>query len=76
MWRYHRQDRFHESTSGLPDLSWYMIPKGHKISKMADKYINIFQSKKITQIGMFWLQINHLATLVYTCPHSKTPSLF
>jgi hypothetical protein len=34
---------------------------------MAKKYINIFQSKgppKLTQIGIFGLNLNHLATLV------------
>jgi hypothetical protein len=37
---------------------------------MAVKYINIFQSKalqKFTQIGIFGLKINHLATLNRMC---------
>jgi hypothetical protein len=78
------------SGTGLPDFSWYMIPKpeklyqnerkiyyinGHKISQMFVKYskwpyntyINIFQIQglpKLTQIGIFCLKINRLATLV------------
>jgi hypothetical protein len=43
------------------------VPNGHKISQMAVKYINIYQSTsgppKFTHIGIFGLKINHLATL-------------
>jgi hypothetical protein len=74
--------------SGLPDFSWYIIPKQEKmyqmnakctkwsqnipkvrkILQMDIKYINILQSMygtpKFTQIGIFGLKINHLATLL------------
>jgi hypothetical protein len=44
----------------------YNIPNVCKIFQMAIKYINIFQSRgppKFTQIGIFGLKRNHLATL-------------
>jgi hypothetical protein len=44
---------------------------------MAIKYINIFQSKaiqKCTQIGIFGLKINHLATLAVSTKIAKNIS--
>jgi hypothetical protein len=65
--------------SGLPDFSWYNIPKrgkynklllnipnGHKIYQIALKYTNNFHRKpllKFTQIAIFGQKIYHLATL-------------
>jgi hypothetical protein len=40
------------------------IPNIHKILQMAIKYISIFQSEA-SQIGIFGLKTNHLATLFY-----------
>jgi hypothetical protein len=42
--------------TGLPDFSWYMIPKqakvpdGHKISQITINYINIFPSKALQNL--------------------------
>jgi hypothetical protein len=39
------------------------MPDGHKIDQMAIKYTNIFhRNTKFTQIGIFGLKTNHLAT--------------
>jgi hypothetical protein len=44
----------HDRFSGLPDFSWYKIPKGGKIYQMTTKYIkwpqNISNSSKIDQM--------------------------
>jgi hypothetical protein len=52
-----------------------MIPNGQKLYRTAIKYTNIFHSKALqntyTQIGIFGLKINHLATLVQ--PKARDP---
>jgi hypothetical protein len=76
----------HCSLSGLPDVSWYMIPKQEKnvpneqkIYQMVTEYplsplnttdghkiqqhFPIYGTPKFTEIGIFGLKINHLATL-------------
>jgi hypothetical protein len=76
-----------EAGTGLPDFSWYNIPKRGKIYQMTIKYTKLSQNipncckihipdghkmyqhhplpepPKCTQIGIFGLKINHLATL-------------
>jgi hypothetical protein len=55
---YQMNTKFTKWPQNLPNLS--------KIFQMAIKYINIFQSKvlqKFTQIGIFGLKTNYLATL-------------
>jgi hypothetical protein len=59
--------------SGLPDFSWYTLPKrgnnnfknSHKINQMSIKYSNIFHCKtqKITKICFFGMKIYHPAIL-------------
>jgi hypothetical protein len=53
-----------EMEPGLPDFSWYNIPKLVKCTKMAIKYTNIMQDPpKFTKIKIFGSKRNHLATL-------------
>jgi hypothetical protein len=65
--------------AGLPDLSWYIIPKrekytkisinrpnGHKRDQMTIKYANMSHCKSLQnlpKLGYFGLKICHLATL-------------
>jgi hypothetical protein len=65
--------------AGLPDFSWYKIPKRGKIYQMAIKYFQWPQNRpnshkicqyfslkdlpKFSQIGIFGLKTNYLATL-------------
>jgi hypothetical protein len=68
------------SSAGLPDFSWYKIPKREKYTKLPRNitkdrkngplFHKIYQHPplkdppKFTQIGIFGLKTNHLATLV------------
>jgi hypothetical protein len=63
---------------GLPDFSWYNIPKTgiptdlpnvHKTYQMAIKYTNIFHFKilqNLPKLGFLVLEIFHLTTLTVT----------
>jgi hypothetical protein len=60
--------------SGLPELSWYNLPKrekmyqytpnGRKIDQMAIKYTNIFHCKTLLKLPKFGQKMCHLATLL------------
>jgi hypothetical protein len=76
-----------DMAAGLPDFSWYNIPKrvkmyqnlgnipnGHKVCQMAGNWPNgheiyrhlpLLYPPKSTQIGIFGLKRNHLATLLH-----------
>jgi hypothetical protein len=68
-----------QSQSGLPDFSWYNIPKWEKLQQVTFKYtkwpqnipnghkiyqhLSLQDPPKFTQIGILGLKICHLATL-------------
>jgi hypothetical protein len=60
-----KQDKMYQMSTICTELS-QNIPNIHKIFQMAIKYINIFQSEALkffSQIGIFGLKTNHLATV-------------
>jgi hypothetical protein len=59
---------------GLPDCSWYKIPKREKYTKLPQTIPNVHKiyhhlplqgPPKFTQVSIFGFKTNHLATLIW-----------
>jgi hypothetical protein len=61
------QDNVRQPESGLPDFSWYNIPKWEKIYQMTTKYTqwpqNILNCRKIDQMAIKYTNFFHCKTL-------------